>query len=288
MSKIKIIVDSTADIPQEWMEKYDVDVVSLHVNWPGGESEPDVRDPEEIRDFWKRIINARELPKTSQPSVEQFVEAYRNAKEKGYEEIIVFCISTDMSGTYNSAMVAKEEVDIPVYVVDTKKASGVNALVARRARELADAGKSAEEIVEFIQQKLERGEFAAIFYVSDFEFLRKGGRVSRFQSFVGGVLKIHVPIYIDDEKGMMIPFKRVRGEKKAQSAIVDKLKEKWGEGRKIRVLMMHVNNEEGAGKVLESLQKSFDVASHEFSMMGKVIATHVGPGTAGFGAELLE
>lgn len=76
--KTKIILDSTSDIPKNWLEKYDIDIVSLHVNWPNDESEPDdTRDEEELKEFYEKLSNAEQLPKTSQPSIVQFQEAYK-------------------------------------------------------------------------------------------------------------------------------------------------------------------------------------------------------------------
>ncbi|HCZ06849.1 MAG: fatty acid kinase fatty acid binding subunit [Thermotogota bacterium] len=288
MSKVKILVDSTSDIPPKWLEDYDIGIVPLHINWPGGASEDDCRDLSELKDFYRRLSSSRDVPKTSQPTPEEFKKVYQELEEEGYEEILVFCLSADMSGTYNSAVIAKSEVHIPVHVVDTKKASGVVAIVARHARELLNTGMEAKDVVKKIEHDLAEGKHNAIFYVSDFDFLRKGGRISRFQSFVGTMLKIHVAIYIEHEVGMMVPFKKVRGEKKAQIALVDKLTELWPEGSKIRVLMVHVDNEEGTERILELLKERFDVEYLGTSPMGKVIATHVGPGTAGFAAQLME
>lgn len=288
MSKVKILVDSTADIPPQWLEEYDIGVVPLHINWLSGATEDDSRDVLELKDFYRRLSTSHEVPKTSQPTPGEFRKVYQQLEEEGYDEVMVFCLSSDMSGTYNSAMIAKGEVSLPVHVVDTKKASGVIAIVARYARELLNNGLEAKKVVKKIERDLAEGKHNAIFYVSDFDFLRKGGRVSRFQSFVGAMLKIHVAIYIEHKVGMMVPFKKVRGERKAQIELVKKLIDMWPEGSKIRVLMVHVENEEGTERILELLKEHFDVEYLGTSPMGKIIATHVGPGTAGFAAQLME
>ena len=286
MKKVKIILDSTGDIPIEWLEKYDVEIVSLFVNWPDGTSEPDVRDPKEIEDFYRRIKEAKELPRTSQPTVEDFKKLYLKAKEENYDEIIVLCISSNLSGTINSANMAAKEVDLPVYVVDTRLASAANALVARRVREILNEGADGEEAYKKILEELNAGRFRAVFYVSDFNFLVKGGRVTKIQGFLGTMLKIRVCVHINEE-GKLIPYKKVRGNQKAAEALVEKVKEYIPEGSKLRILPVHADNESGAKDVERIFREYYDVETVGLAMMGKVITTHVGPGTAGAGVEVI-
>ncbi|MFN3284312.1 MAG: DegV family protein, partial [Pseudothermotoga sp.] len=123
MPKMKIVLDSTCDIPREWIKKLDVAIAPLHIVWPNGDQEDDTRDLEKIQDFYKRVSAAKELPKSSQPSVGEFVSLYREIEKDGYEQILVICISTKLSGTYDSALSAAKEVKIPVFVIDSKLAS---------------------------------------------------------------------------------------------------------------------------------------------------------------------
>ena len=144
--RTKIMLDSTADIPRDWIEKLDITTIPLHLTWPNGTQEDDdSRDLSVIKDFWRRLEISEKLPTTSQPSPGEIRSLYEKAFEDGYEEILVLCISTGISGTYNTAKMVAEEFDKPIYVVDTKKASAINSLVAKRARELISEGKNAEE-----------------------------------------------------------------------------------------------------------------------------------------------
>lgn len=284
--KVKILVDSTADIPFSWMEKYDIDSIPLYVVWEDGKSEPDERKPEEIMNFYKKIREAGSVPKTSQPSVEDFKKRYLKYKEEGYDTVLVFTISSKLSGTYNSAVLASREVDIPVYVVDTLLASGAIPLPARVAREMLENGATIEEVLKKLDERMKNKDFKAIFYVSDFDYLVKGGRVSKLQGFVGNLLKIRVCLHI--ENGELIPYRKVRGDKKAIEALIEKLREDTPEGSKLRVIGVHADNETGVVELLNTLRKSYEVVDEIISPMGKVITTHVGPGTVGFGIEVLE
>ncbi|MFN3328772.1 MAG: DegV family protein, partial [Fervidobacterium pennivorans] len=213
MKKVKILVDSTSDFPKELMKEWDVDIVPLYVNWPDGSSEKDdTREFSELKLFYEKLRNAKELPKSSQPSIEDWKRKYEELKIQGYEGVLVITISTAMSGTFNSANLAAREVDIPVRVVDSKMASTAISPMARYARELLTLGVELEKVAEELEKKIAVKGFGAFFFVQDFDFLVKGGRVSKFAGFVGSLLKIRVGIYINEE-GNMVPFTKARGFK---------------------------------------------------------------------------
>ncbi len=287
MGKLKIVLDSTSDVPRDWIEKYDIAVAPLHINWSNGSQEDDTRDLKEIEDFYRRISAAKDLPKSSQPSPGEFEAIYRKFEQDGYDEILVICISTKLSQTYNSASIAAQQVKIPVYVIDSKLASAAMPPLARRARELEKQGIKTQEIVKILNDELANGKYRAIFYVSNFDFLVKGGRVSRVQGFFGTLLNIHVGIWIDPE-GRLIPFEKARGKKRAQEMLVKKALDLVKEGSKVRLIMVHANAREDAESILQEMKNHYQVLDAPFTEMGKVITTHVGPGTAGFALEVAE
>lgn len=287
MSKMKIILDSTCDIPKEWIKKLDVAIAPLHIVWPSGNQEDDSRDLTQIQDFYKRVSSAKELPKSSQPSVGEFVSLYKEIEKSGYEEILVICISTKLSGTYDSALSAAQQVEIPVFVLDSKLASAAMPLPARRARELEKEGLNAQRIMQVLEEDVKSGKYKAIFYVSNFDFLVKGGRVSRMQGFFGSLLNIHVGLWIDPE-GKLMPFEKARGTKRAQEMLINKALSLVPEKSKIRLLMVDADARESTKVLLEMLKEHYQILDVEFTEMGKVITTHVGPGTAGFGLEVVE
>lgn len=193
-----------------------------------------------------------------------------------------------MSGTYNSALLASQEFEIPIKVIDTKMASSVIANMARYARELLESGMDLDDVVEQLQIARENKKFHAIFFVSDFDFLVKGGRVSRFSGFVGNLLKIKVGIFINKD-GEMIPFDKVRGYKKAYNMILTKMEEEGVKiGKKIGLIGIHCNAKEHVEEMLKLIRERYKLEYFEMSNTGKVISTHVGIGMAGFGIEILE
>ncbi|MDK2886343.1 MAG: fatty acid kinase fatty acid binding subunit [Thermosipho sp. (in: thermotogales)] len=288
MGKTKIIVDSTSDIPVSWLEKYDIDIVPLYIVWENGKTEPDTRDVNELMDYYDRLVKAEKLPTTSQPSVADFKNAYTKFINEGYDSILVLTISSKMSGTFNSANLAASEFDFPIRVVDTKLASAIIPFVARYARELLDKGLELDEVVEEVQKARENKRFHAIFFVSDFDFLVKGGRINKVSGFVGNLLKLKVGIYINEE-GEMIPFDKARGAKKAYSMILRKMEEEGIKiGQKIGLIGVHCNAKEDIDEMLKLIKERYDVEIFEYSNTGKVISTHVGLGMAGFGIEVLK
>ncbi|TYB94702.1 MAG: DegV family protein [Kosmotoga sp.] len=281
--KVKILIDSTSDVPADWLKMRDLELVPLHINWANGVTEDDnERNEESLKKYWQKLVSSEELPKSSQPSPAMFLEKYKEAIDDGYDEIVVFCLSTAMSGTFNSAFMVTKEVDIPVHVVNTRMASAVIPLIARRFKELINNGKSTENAIKEIEKEIDTGKYKAIFYVSNFDFLIKGGRVSKFQGFVGNLLNINVGLYINEKTGEMVPFKKVRGEKKAQKSLINKTLESVPKGSTVDIMLVHADNKDGIEKLKEYLTNNYNIEFIEETFMGKVISTHVGPGTAGF------
>jgi len=287
MERTKIIVDSTGDMPLEWIKKMDTDVIPLHILWEErGINEDDSRNYEDLKKFWDDLDKEEDLPKTSQPTPVEFKQRYDRFFEEGYTSIFVITLSSALSGTYNSAIIAAKEYGDKVQVIDSKIASSAIALMVYRTSELLSEGLDVVSVKEKMLKEMEEKRFGAFFYVSNFNFLRKGGRVSSFASFVGTMLNLRVSIFINDE-GEMIPFGKSRGTKKAQKLVIKKAQEFYPSGSKVRLTMVHSRNEDECVKLLKMLESEYEVVESVITPMGKVISSHVGPGTAGFGIERL-
>ncbi|MDI3471762.1 MAG: fatty acid kinase fatty acid binding subunit [Thermotogaceae bacterium] len=287
MEKVKIIADSTADIPKSIAEKYKISIAPLKVVWPDGREENDSWNPEEIEDFYKRISEAEALPKTSQPSPADFEKLYEEAIKEGYEKIVVLCISSKLSGTYNSSLLASKSFDTPIHVVDTKLASAALGLITIKTAELFEKGFGYDEVIKIIDEDVEKRRFYAAFYVSNFDFLVKGGRVSKIQGFIGGMLKLKIGLIIDEEGGLT-PFGKARGSKKALEMIKSKINELIPKGSKLRLMPVSAAASKEAEEIAHVLSEDYSIATMQTALMGKVITTHVGPGTAGTAIEVIE
>ena len=287
MERTKILVDSTGDMPLEWINKMDVDVIPLHILWEErGINEDDSRNYDDLKQYWDDLDKEEDLPKTSQPTLVEFKQRYDRYFEEGYAAVMVITLSSSLSGTYNSAIIAAKEYGERIQVIDSKTASSAIALMVYRASELLAEGMDVLKAKDELMKEIENKRFGAFFYVSNFNFLRKGGRVSRFASFVGTMLNLRVSIFIN-ENGEMIPFGKSRGTKKAQKLVISKSHEFFPQGTKVRLTMVHSRNEEECENLLKMLKSEYEVVESVYTPMGKVISSHVGPGTAGFGIEKL-
>lgn len=280
MSKVRIVTDSTADIPAELREKLGIETVPLKVSF-GEESFIDgvTITPEA---FYQKLVESSIMPITSQPSPMEFLDMYKKLAEDDPEtEIISIHLSSVMSGTYQSAVLAKSMLEdeegnkATVHVVDSRSASyGIGAQVIAAA-EAAAAGKSAEEILSLIEQV--RRDTLIFFMVDTLEYLQKGGRIGKASALIGSLLNIKPILTIDDE-GYVSSIDKVRGQKKALARIVELMNKDLANKAKIRLKLAHVRNPEAAETLKQLIGENFEVQSCDNWMIGPVIVSHTGPG----------
>lgn len=274
MSQVRIVTDSTADIPLEVRKQLGIEMVPLKVLF-GAES---YLDGVEIGpdDFFAKLASASSLPTTSQPSPVEFLETYKGIVESGGTTIISIHLSSALSGTYQSAHLAKSMIEdtADVTVIDSYSASyGIGMLVVAAA-EAAKQGKSKEEILALIEEiKQSRRLY---FLVDTLEFLQKGGRIGKASALVGSLLNIK-PILSINEEGLVYSVDKVRGQKKAMARIIELLQQDVS-GVPIHVTVAHARSLETARDLEQQLRNQFDVRSVLTTEIGPVIGTHTGPG----------
>jgi DegV family protein with EDD domain len=275
LSKVKIVTDSTADIPRELREFWGIGMVPLKVHFGAETFEDGVTIGSE--QFFDRLAKAETLPTTSQPSPADFLEIYKSLMTETDTELISIHLSSAFSGTYQSALLAKSMLEDPsrVTVIDSKSASYGIGLLAVAAAEAARQGKSAAECVEVIQRF--RRETHVYFLVGSLEYLQKGGRIGKAAAVLGSLLNIK-PILTIDGDGTVSPADKVRGHKKAMARIVDLLREKKGD-RKVQFAVAHSNSPGLAEEMAALLREQLGADQVIYTTLGAVIGTHVGPGT---------
>lgn len=213
---VAVVTDSTCDIEANLAKTRGITVVPLNVHF--GESvfldQVDISTDE----FMKMMATSAQLPTTSQPSVGMFEEAFkRAAEEHGVSEIVCVCISSRLSGTFQSASIAAQNLadELTIEVVDSFSASYGLGFQALRAAELADEGKSAKEIAEGLLNEI--GRYHAVFFVDTLDHLRRGGRIGKAAQLVGTFLQLKPLLRIDE--GQIVPFERTRTRSKAVRAL---------------------------------------------------------------------
>jgi DegV family protein with EDD domain len=276
---IAIITDSTCDLQQEELTTLKVQRVPLYVNFKGGMH----KDWLEIspKDIVEGVAAGAGMPSTSQPSPEDFTKAYAEAVKQGAKEILCLTISSELSGTFQSANVAKESASVPVTVFDTRAASLGLGSIVKKAASLRDAGASTADIVSALEKIRDRN--MALFTVATLDFLQKNGRIGGAQALLGSLLNIKPILSLKGTVGKIEPLGKARGNKKALKEMVEQVKAYQAQNPgKLHVHFLHIRDAQAAQTLREALQSegvSFeDQGVYE---IGAVIASHVGPGTYG-------
>lgn len=279
MGNVKIVTDSTADIVAEVREKYDIKMVPLKVLFRD-ETYLDAIDLT-ADNFYDKLKASDVLPTTSQPSPAEFSEVYESLlNEDPNCTIISIHISSVLSGTYQSAMIAKsmldEDKESRVFVIDGKSASYGTGNQVLLAAELAEKGATAEQIIEAVQERQEN--YGVYFLVDTLEYLQKGGRIGKAASLVGSLLSIK-PILSLEPDGRVYSLDKARGAKKAMARIVELAKEKFGD-TPVNLIVAYADDKAPALELEAKLAPELNVKEVQYTTVGAVVGTYTGPGVA--------
>ncbi|WP_147533682.1 DegV family protein [Bacillus marasmi] len=275
MSKIKIVTDSTVDLTDEEISQYNLEVVplSIHINGDTFIDRVDITPVEFIR----KMKESPELPKSSQPAVGKFAEVYDRLADEGYEVISIH-MTGGMSGTVQSAASATQMTKAKVHVVDSKYISTALAFQVIEAAKLAQAGKTAEEILAAVEKVREQ---TTLFVVVDtLENLIKGGRIGKGQGMIGSLLNIKPIATLDG--GVYTPVAKVR----SHSQVVKYLAKQFVEETKGKTIhgvgIVHVEGLDLANKLKDAIYELTGYADVDIRYTTPVIGTHTGVGAIGF------
>ena len=269
---IKIITDSTSDIDVTYAKELNIDIVPLKVIIDG----KDYKDRVDLQpdQFYSLLEKSEVLPTTSQPSPQEFLNYYEEAKEKG-DSVIVMTLSGTISGTYQSANIAKDLAEYEnIYVIDSLNATQALRLLVLKAVALREEGKDAETIFNELQAYKERVRIVA--FVDTLEYLCKGGRMSKTVAAAGTLLKVKPIIGLRDGKLEM--FSKARGAVKATAKIIELIHEDGEIDFKEPICIGYTGNDEGLEKFEQALRDEFKFEDVLHGFVGPVIGTHAGPG----------
>lgn len=267
---IKIVTDSSADLPKGLKEKYDIAVVPLTVTIDGQDYREriDLAPPE----FFGKLFASEELPKTSQPSPAAFADAF--SRFGADAEVLCLTISSGLSGTYQSANLGKDLSEAKVTVFDTLAGSLGHGFQLLRAAELAEEGRSVEEIIERLEEDREQME---IFVLLDtLENIVKGGRLSKFQGSVAKLLNIKVVLEADNGKVEIL--EKIRGNKKFRKRIIEIIGEKRQDFSDTVFGISHTGNIEEAETLKRELIEKYAPKDVAIEYMGATMGTYAGKG----------
>lgn len=269
---IRIITDTMCDVPEYCVKRYNIKVMPLTVHF-GEETYKDGIDLT-LDEFLKKLEESETMPTTSQVPPLEFFEAFKEETDKG-NSIVAILGSSELSGTYNSAVIAKEQLkEADIHVIDSAGVTlGAGMLVIKAAR-LAEQGLSSEEIANNIEESKKRMKY--ILVVDTLKYLHKGGRLSLSASVLGSILNIKPILTMKD--GKLELFEKARGIKKALSIIMDTIKDNgWSLDDKI-IGINHIADPEHMRMLEEYITKEYKVKEIIRGEVGSVVATHGGPG----------
>lgn len=271
---IRIVTDTSADLPRQVVADLAITEVPLTVRF--GDREYVDRDELSPERFWELLAGADELPQTAAPAPARFAAAYRGLAADGATGVVAVCISSELSGTLQSAEVAARDVagEVPVQVVDSRLVSGALGLAVTAAARVAGVGRSLDEVAATARDAAGK---AHVFGALDtLDHLRRGGRIGAAQAFFGGLLNVKPLITIED--GVVAPGGRVRTRRKALEAVLARAEEVAPEAEEM--LVVHGNAADLDG-FLERLGGIFATDRTRTAMLGPVVGTHSGPGVIG-------
>lgn len=274
MKRIALVTDSTADLTEEHTREGNVHIIPLKILF----GEKEYIDGEISSDeFYQRLEQEEELPKTSQPSPEEFFSLYSKLLEE-YQEIISIHISSGLSGTLNAARLAKEKIKGAIHLVDSKTISlGAGIMLVEAAKYIKE-GLNSVQILEKLSQA--RSNIETMFTLNTLEYLQKGGRMGKVQCLMGSFLNIKPVIKVGDD-GIYHTFSKVRSQEKALKNIVTAFQE-LARGRKhIQFAVAHGAAYQAGMYLKEALENAFQKPATMFTQVGPVIGVHTGPGTIG-------
>ncbi len=270
--KVAIVVDGTAYLPEELIQKYNMHVIPLLVNW-GGESLQDNVDITADQ-FYARLQTEKEMPTTSQPSPGDFLEVYKKAAETA-ESIVCVTISSELSGTYASAIAARDMMDdFPIEVVDSKSTVMGLGFMALAAAEAIAAGADHKEAAAQASALVPR--MRLLFVVDTLEFLHRGGRIGGASRYLGTLLSIK-PILTLAE-GKVEPLDKVRTKKKALAKMLSIAENDLRGQTNFHIAVQNASAPDEGHQVANEVKKKFGLTDVIQSDISPVIGTHVGPG----------
>ena len=275
---VKLVTDSTSYISEELINKYNISIASLNVILQG-KSYREVNLDNKY--FYEVMDQSEEIPTSSQPSIDELLDIFKSIVKSGDNVVGVF-LSSDMSGTYSSAHLAKNMVleeypDARIEIIDSRTncmQMGFQVIEGARA---AKEGKSIEEVVEVVNNVVKSSRF--LFVPDTLRYLKKGGRIGGAAALFGTILQIRPILTVRD--GVTSVFEKVRTKKKAIDKIIDTVMEQNLKSPIKGLIVHHINCESEGQELANKLQDKLGISNIKIQSIGPIIGLHVGPGSIG-------
>lgn len=269
-----ITTDATADLPAGMLNDLGIDVVAMP--YVMGDTEYGIDKTQSYEDFYS-AMKAGAMPTTSQASLESAENIFSKHAEQG-KDILHISFSSGMSGSFSGvSLVAKqieEKYGINVKVIDSLSGAGGEGLLVYYSAKLKNQGKSIEETADWLENN--KLYVNHLFVVEDLAHLRRGGRVSKIEALLGGILGIKPVLKLSDE-GRIVPVAKARGMRRAVENMIEAAENSFAADKNDFILVSHGHNEEAAELLGKTLSEKFG-AEVKYSYVSYLVGAHAGPG----------
>lgn len=267
---IQLVTDSSCDLPKELIDKYSITVVPLTISIDGNDYLEGIDlTPQE---FWQKMFNAKELPKTSMPSPGNFSDTFKSLWDKG--PVLCLTISSGLSGTYQSACLGRDLCGLDVKVVDTLGGSLGHGLQLIEATKLIQQGATIDEVVNFLEEYKKSANILIL--LDTLENIVKGGRLTKFQGSVAKVLDIKVLLH--NVEGKVEILEKIRGKKRFLRRVIDMIGERKEDFSNTVFGINHIDNLKDAEYLRDEIIKKYNPKDVIINPMGATMGTYAGKG----------
>ncbi len=269
---IRLVTDSSADLPADLVDRHGISVVPLTIRF-GADEYIDGQDltPHE---FWEKLRGSKSLPETSAPSAGAFRETFDRLAAGGADGAVCVCLSSEISATYQAAVLGAEQASLPVKVVDSRTATVAVALQVLAGAEAAEAGGDLDSVADAVIEARDKTTILAA--LDTLEFLKRGGRIGGAAAFLGGILDLKPFITLQD--GVVAAAGRVRTRSKALAALTSKIAEVAPTVTAVAILHGSATDADEFEGAIRAVVPDVEPLVAE---LGPVVGTHTGPGTIG-------
>ena len=276
--KLAVITDSSAYLSAETLQREDLFVLDIPVNIDGEEYVEGINLTAE--EFYQKMAQASELPKTSQPSIAKLDEILTSLKEQGYTHALGLFLSSGISGFYQNIQYMVDDYEgLTIAFPDTRITSAPLGYMVESVLKWAEQGDGFESILDRVTEQIENT--AAFIMVDDLDHLVKGGRLSNGAAILGNLLSIKPILYFNDQ-GVIEVYEKVRTEKKATKRLVEIVKEATANGN-YQITVIHGNAPQKAADLRQLLIDGGVATDVSIATFGSVIGTHLGEGSIALG-----
>jgi DegV family protein with EDD domain len=272
---LKIVMDSAGEIPDEWRKEYDVVVIPVNIQFENKTYLQGIDLSND--DFYRLADSSGIIPKTSQPTPQQFIELYKKIAQAS-DTILSLHVTSKLSGTFNSAVMAAQELKNKLKVIPYDSGSGSAAMgfMCKEVRQLERAGATMQTILNRLDEI--RKNVSIVLTLDTLEYARKSGRVKRLQAAIATLINIKPIVILKD--GALDMKERVRTRQRAISRVVEIIHERVGD-HLVNVAVVHSQSIDAAKQLIEKVNETLHVNELILSELSIGVAANLGPGTVG-------